>query len=290
MDIGTVLPQHEIGSDPDTLADFATRTEAAGFEHLLAYDHVLGVNPGWDDWDGPYDNDDQFHEPLTTFAYLAAHTDDLSYVTGILILPQRQTALVAKQAAQVDLFSGGNLRLGVANGWNPYEYRSLGTDFETRAARIEEQIEVLRRLWTEHVVEFEGEFHRLPEVGLNPRPVQQPIPIWFGGMADAVKRRTARLGDGWIPMMEPDADAEEHVAEIAEYARAEGRDPDEIGLHGLALVEPGEPDAWIEQAQAWRDLGADYVAVNTMYQDLEPGEHAALIEEVAAALSETGFL
>jgi probable F420-dependent oxidoreductase len=290
MEIGTVFPQLESGTDPAMLRDYATRVEAAGYDHLLAYDHVLGVDPSWEDWDGPYDNADTFHEPLTTFSHLAGATDEIEFVTGIVILPQRQTALVAKQAAQVDVLSNGRLRLGVGNGWNPYEYRALGQDFSERGRRIEEQIEVLRHLWTEDVVDFDGEFHRLPEVGINPRPVQQPIPVWLGGMADPVKRRVARMADGWIPQFQPGEEAQEHLADLERYAEEENRELADIGIQGRVFAVPGEDDEWIDRAQAWTDLGADYLALDTMYQDIgDIGAHADHLEEVAAVLGDAGF-
>jgi len=291
MEIGTVFPQLEIGDDPETIGDYARRIEAAGFEHLLSYDHVLGVNPAWDDWEGPYDNADAFHEPLTTFSYLAGVTDSLEFVTGILILPQRQTALVAKQAAQVDRFADGRFRLGVGVGWNPHEYVALGEEFGERGRRIEEQVEVLRALWTESVVDFEGEYHRIEDLGINPRPVQQPIPLWMGGMADPVKRRVGRLADGWLPQFQPgDEGVEDDLADVYEAAEEAGRDPDDVGLHGRIWAVPGEEEETVERARAWQDLGADYLAVSTMYQDLDgPDDHAALLEEVADAFADAGI-
>ena len=290
MKIGTVFPQIEIGDDPATVREYATRVEAAGYDHVLAYDHVLGVDPARENWDGPYDNADQFHEPLTTFSHLAAVTEDLTFVTGILILPQRQTALVAKQAAEVDVLSGGRLRLGVGNGWNHHEYTALGQDFGERGRRIEEQIEVLRHLWTEDVVAFDGDFHEIPEMGINPRPTQQPIPIWLGGMADPVKRRVARQADGWIPQFQPGEEAEAHLADLDEYAQEAGRSLEDIGIHGRVFAVPGEEDEWIERAQAWADLGADYLAMDTMYQDIDgPAAHVEHLEAVAEVLGEAGF-
>ena len=291
MEIGTVFPQLEIGDDPETIGDYARRIEDAGFEHLLSYDHVLGVNPAWDDWEGPYDNADAFHEPLTTFSYLAGVTDSLEFVTGILILPQRQTALVAKQAAQVDRFADGRFRLGVGVGWNPHEYVALGEEFGERGRRIEEQVEVLRALWTESVVDFEGEYHRIEDLGINPRPVQQPIPLWMGGMADPVKRRVGRLADGWLPQFQPgDEGVEDDLADVYEAAEEAGRDPDDVGLHGRIWAVPGEEEEWVERARAWQDLGADYLAVSTMYQDLDgPDDHAALLGEVADAFADAGI-
>ncbi|RZH69269.1 LLM class F420-dependent oxidoreductase [Natrinema altunense] len=290
MEIGTVLPQLEIGHDPETIADYAHRVETSGYEHVLAYDHVLGVNPDREGWDGPYDYESTFHEPLTTFSYLAGRTDELTFMTGILVLPQRQTALVAKQAAQLDLFTDGRFRMGVGVGWNEPEYVGLGADFSRRGQRIEEQVEVLRRLWTDDLVEFEGEFHELPDAGIRPLPVQRPIPLWMGGMAEPVKRRVARLADGWIPQFQPGDEAEDHLADLYEYAEDAGRDPDEIGLSGRLYAVPGEEDEWIDRAQAWRDLGADFLSITTMYQGLEGEEHAAHLEQVAAVLAEAGLL
>ncbi|MFB6311146.1 MAG: LLM class F420-dependent oxidoreductase [Salinirussus sp.] len=290
MEIGTTFPQLEIGEDPATIAEYARRIEAAGYEHTLLYDHVLGVNPDWTDWEGPYNNADTFHEPLTTLSFLAAHTDDLQFVTGILILPQRQTALVAKQTAQLDRLSEGRLRLGVGVGWNPYEYIALGEDFGERGRRIEEQLEVLDRLWTEPVVEFEGEYHDLREVGINPRPVQQPIPLWMGGRAPPVKRRIARHADGWLPRPAPGDGLEEHWTDIKEAAREIGRDPDEIGLHGRPQTVPGDLDATVDRVKAWAEAGADYVGLNTMDVGLDgPDAHIAHLEAVADALRENGL-
>ncbi|MDF9745811.1 LLM class F420-dependent oxidoreductase [Natrinema salsiterrestre] len=287
MEIGTVLPQLEIGHDPETIADYARRVEGSGYEHVLAYDHVLGVNPDREDWDGPYDYESTFHEPLTTYSYLAGQTDELTFMTGILVLPQRQTALVAKQAAQLDRFTDGRFRMGVGVGWNEPEYVALGEAFSRRGRRIEEQVDVLRRLWTDDLVEFEGEFHEIPDAGIRPLPVQQPIPIWMGGMAEPVKRRVARIADGWLPQFQPGDEAEAHLADLSEYAEDAGRDPDEIGLGGRMYAVPDEEDEWIDRAQAWRDLGADYLSITTMYQGLEGEEHAAHVERVAEVLAET---
>src|SRR6185503_11240568 len=186
-------------ADPGALRAYAQHADGLGYTHLLAYDHVLGadpeVHPGWS---GPYDLHTTFHEPFVLFGYLAA-VSSLELVTGILVLPQRQTALVAKQAAEIDLLTGGRFRLGVGLGWNYVEFEALGEEFANRGRRSEEQIEVLRRLWTEPVVDFEGQWHRIPAAGINPLPVQRPIPIWIGGSAEAAVRRTARIADGFFP-------------------------------------------------------------------------------------------
>ncbi|WP_159903412.1 LLM class F420-dependent oxidoreductase [Salinirussus salinus] len=292
MELGTVLPTLELGPDPGPLREYAQGVEAAGYDHILASDHVLGVDPDRD-WEGPYDNDDLFHEPLTTLSHLAAVTDDLAFGTAILILPQRQTALVAKQAAQVARFCDGGFRLGVAVGWNPLEYVALGEEFDDRGPRMTEQLDVLRRLWTEEVVEFEGRFHDLPGVGINPRP-DEPVPLWLGGTADPVKRRIAEKGDGWVPQFDPAEDREEAEAELAdlyEYVEDADRDPADVGLQGRMSVPPGEPDEWVRRAEAWQAVGADYLAVTTQEQGLDGvGEHVDLLETVAGTLAEVGLL
>ena len=199
MEIGVVYPQIELRGDPAAVRDIGRAVEGLGFSHLLAYDHVLGAvhadrSPSLI---GPYTEADPFHDPLVMFAYLAGMTDRLRFATGILILPQRQTALVARQAADVDLLSGGRLRLGVGIGWNHVEYEALGQDFRTRGAREEEQIELLRRLFTEPIVEFSGRFDRVDRAALVPRPTRS-IPIWLGGRSEAAFDRAARLADGFI--------------------------------------------------------------------------------------------
>jgi probable F420-dependent oxidoreductase len=272
MRVGVVFPQTEIGTDPVAIRDFAQAVEAMGYDHLLAYDHVLGADvthrPGW----LGYTSEDMFHEVLVLFGYLAAVTRRLELVTGILILPQRQTALVAKQAAEVDVLSGGRLRLGVGLGWNSVEYEALGMDFRRRGAAIEEQIHVLRLLWTQPVVTFHGRRHRITAAGINPLPVQRPIPIWMGGESDAAIRRTARLADGWFPggtlrterERLPQQDRAEQVERLRRYAREAGRDPTAIGLEGRIAIAGSTPDRWRQEVERWRGLGATHVSVVTM--------------------------
>jgi probable F420-dependent oxidoreductase, Rv2161c family len=293
MELGTVLPTLELGADPGPLREYARAVEDAGYGHLLASDHVVGVDPAHEDWSGPYDNDDLFHEPLTTLSHLAAVTDDLGFGTAILILPQRQTALVAKQAAQVARFCGGRFRLGVAVGWNPLEYVALSQEFDDRGTRMTEQLDVLERLWTDEAVEFEGRFHDLPGVGINPRP-EGSVPLWLGGTADPVKRRIAEKGDGWIPQFDPAEDsgrAEAELADLYEYVEEAGREPDAVGLQGRTGVAPGEPDEWVRQAEAWQDLDAEFLAVTTQGQGLDGvDEHLDLLETVAQTLVDVGLL
>jgi len=203
MEFGVVLPHNEIGNDPGALKAYVQGAEALGARQLLIYDHVLGADPNRQGgWRGVYDKDIAFHEPLTTLAFIAALTETIELVTTILILPQRQTVLVAKQVAEVAILSNNRLRLGVGTGWNRIEYEALNEDFSTRGVRQSEQIEVLRALLAEEVLDYTGKYHRIDQAGINPRP-SKPVPIWFGGSAPALIRRCARLGDGWIPLMGP---------------------------------------------------------------------------------------
>ncbi len=225
MKIGVVLPQTEIGNDPVAIKAYAEAVEGMGFTHILVFDHVLGANPARPGgWKGPYTYRHGFHEPFVLFGFLAAATRRVELVTGIVILPQRQTALVAKQAAAVDVLSGGRLRLGVAVGWNPVEFEALGEDFTTRGRRIEEQIEVMRALWTRELVTFTGKQHRISDAGINPLPVQRPIPIWMGGESEVVQRRMARIADGWMPHFRPGAPAQAVVDRLHGLVREAGRD------------------------------------------------------------------
>ncbi|MBX6343201.1 MAG: LLM class F420-dependent oxidoreductase, partial [Thermomicrobiaceae bacterium] len=245
MRIGVVFPQTEIGADPVVLRDYAQTAEGLGYTHLLAYDHVVGVDvsrrPGWT---GSYTSKDQFHEPLVFFGYLAAVTTTLELVTGVIILPQRQTALVAKQAAEVDVLSGGRLRLGVGVGWNEAEYVALNQDFHTRGRREEEQVEVLRLLWTQEIVDYQGRWHTLPGVGINPLPVQRPIPIWLGGRSDAAYRRIARIADGWMPQFPPEPEGVAIVETVRRYTREAGRDPDALGMEARLTLGNKTPERW----------------------------------------------
>jgi len=286
MRIGVVFPQTEIGADPAIIRDYAQAAEALGYSHLLVYDHVLGAGTGRrPNWNGPYTAKSMFHEPFVLFGYLAGITSKIELVTGVLVLPQRQTALVAKQAAEVDVLSGGRLRLGVGIGWNKVEYEALGQNFHNRGKRIEEQIALLRALWTRPVVDFKGEWEHVPEAGINPLPVQQPIPIWIGGTADAVLRRTARIGDGWFPMMPPNEAARIMIERLREYAREAGRDPDSIGIEARLGLKDGTPESWRVATEAWRDLGATHLSINTMGMGLpSPRAHIGTIERVKREL------
>ncbi len=289
MDVGIVFPQTEIGTDPAVLAEYARRTEALGFDHLLAYDHVLGVDPDREGWEGAYTNADGFHEPMTLFSHLAAVTDRVEFVTGVLVLPQRQPTLVAKQAAEVDLVSGERFRLGAGVGWNEDEAEAMGTDFSTRGRRIEEAIDLLRALWTEPIVEFDGEFYSVEGLGINPLPDRE-IPLWIGGAADPVLDRIARTGDGWLPYGGRPGDLEERFERLGEFADEHDRDADDIGIHARVSVDPtGDPDDWADAVAEWAAFGADYLAPDPMGADLSPNDHVAWLGEFADALDDRGL-
>jgi probable F420-dependent oxidoreductase len=282
--IGAVFPQLEIGSNPVVVRDWATTVEQAGYTHVHAYDHVLGADPAnRPGWTG-YTDKSSFHEVFVLFGYLAAITTSVELVTGVLVLPQRQTALVAKQAAEVDVLSGGRLRLGVGIGWNEVEYQALGVPFKQRGALLEEQVDVLRRLWAEPVISYDGKFHQIEEAGLNPLPGRR-IPIWFGGGAEAVLRRTGRIGDGWMPQTAPNAEAKARVDRLRAYAADAGRDPATIGIEPrLTLAEVPEQD-WPAFVEGWRNLGATHLAVNTMRLGLKrPEDHSAVLRDVLPVL------
>jgi probable F420-dependent oxidoreductase len=274
MKLGVVFPQTEIGPDAATVRAYAQAVEEVGYDHLLIYDHVLGASTrNRPDWRGPYSSDSQFHEVFVLFGYLAALTSRLELVTGVLVMPQRQTALVAKQAAEIDRLSDGRLRLGVGVGWNKVEYDGLNERFANRGRRIEEQIDLLRRLWTEPVVDFHGAYHDIDSAGINPLPVQQPIPIWIGGYADITMDRVGRLGDGWFPGTQPGPQLRESLEKIAASAEAAGRDPQSIGIEGRITLRPGEEQDWLTQTEAWRKAGATHLSVNTMGQGRSPDQH-----------------
>jgi probable F420-dependent oxidoreductase len=265
MKLGVIFPQTECGTDVGAIGDFVRSVEAMGFDHLFVADHVLGADPKFHAHPSlaTYSHEAVVHEALTLMAYLAAITTRLTLATGILILPQRQTALVAKQAAQIDVLSGGRLRLGIGVGWNAVEFEALNETFENRGKRSAEQIAVLRALWTERVVDFRGEFHRIDHAGLNPMPIQRPIPIWFGVGSreqpvppDAALRRIARLADGWSPNFPPDAKGAALVARVHDYAREAGRDPAKLPLEGRIHLAGQSSDGWVKQAEAWKALGA----------------------------------
>ncbi|MTD57587.1 LLM class F420-dependent oxidoreductase [Amycolatopsis pithecellobii] len=280
MRIGTTFLQSDLELDPIATRDYVQAVEGMGFDHLLTYDHVLGASaahrPGWNEF---HDSEDRFHEIFVLFGYLAAVTSTIELVTGILCLPQRQTALVAKQAAEVDLLTGGRLRIGVGIGWNDVEFEALGERFGGRGQRIEEQIELLRNLWTEPVVDFHGKWHDVTYAGLNPLPVQRPIPIWYGSRADSVLDRVARLADGWMPdSREPDIVAPQ-VEKLRELTGKAGRDPGKMGLQARLSARQGGPDVWVEHYRRYLEMGFTHFCFSTIWSGASTvDEHLKLLQ------------
>lgn len=286
MKLGIVFPQTEFGSDPGAIREYAQTAEALGYTHILAYDHVLGASPDRPGgWSGRYSHVDAFFEPFVLFAHMAAVTRTLEFITGILILPQRQTALVAKQAATLDVLCGGRFRLGIGVGWNEVEYEALGEDFHTRGRRSEEQVDVLQRLWTEPVVTYAGRWHTISAAGLNPMPVQRPIPIWFGGHADVVLERVARVGDGWLPNIRSGAEAAASLALLDRYLAEHERSRAEIGIEPRLHYGDGNAATWRHLIEDWRAAGATHMTLNTMGCGLAgPQQHMEAMEKFAGAV------
>ncbi len=288
MKIGIIYPQNELQGDPQAVRRIGLAAEELGYDHIVAYDHVLGATHDREPklW-GPYTEKDPFHDPFVMFAYLAAITSRIALVTGILILPQRQTVLVARQAADLDLLSGERLRLGVGIGWNYVEYDSLGQDFRTRGKRLGEQVGLLRRLWTEPLVQFEGAFDRIDRAALNPRP-RRAVPIWFGGFADEALRRAARLGDGFI-FADGAVDAFDAVSRLRRFLDEAGRSRDSFGLQ-CNMLQAKSPQAVVDTASRWRDVGGTDAAVVTMGQGFKTAEqHVDHMKRVAEAIRKAGI-
>ncbi len=271
MQLGVVFPQNEIGEDPGAVRGFAEAAEDLGYAHLIFYDHVLGADTARrPDWQGPYSHRDTFHEPMVTFGYLAALTSRIELVTAVIILPQRQTALLAKQAAQVDVLSGGRLRLGVGIGWNDVEYEALNENFHDRGKRSEEQVELLRALWTNEIVDFRGRWHSVPGAGINPLPVQRPIPVWFGGgRSDGVLRRIARLGDGWFPQLQANDAGRERIEAFRTFVAEAGRSQGDVGVDARVAVSRGGIDGALRDCETWQAWGATHVSFNTLHAGFE---------------------
>jgi probable F420-dependent oxidoreductase len=281
MKLGVVFPQTEIGSDPDVIAEFATTAESLGYGHLIAYDHVLGASTqSRPDWKGPYTTESMFHEPFVLFGYLAGLTQSIELVTAVIILPQRQTALVAKQAACVDVISKGRLRLGIGTGWNEVEYEALGENFNDRGIRSEEQIELLRRLWQDEAISYDGRWHKVTDAGLNPLPARRNIPIWLGGTAPKVIDRVARIGDGWFPFLTKHLDRQ--IETLHERAKVAGRDPLEIGIECFVAASTTP-----EELKKLAERGVTHAAVVTMNQGLpSPASHIDAIKRSRENLSD----
>ena len=263
MEIGAVFPHNEIGTDPQAIKDYAQGVEELGVTHLLIYDHVLGADrdrPGG--FEGPYDKDVAFHEPFTTFAFIAAVTKKLDMITTVMILPQRQTVLVAKQAAELAILSNNRFKLGIGVGWNTVEYTGLNENFKNRGKRQEEQVELMRLLWESEVLEYKGEYHHIDKASINPRP-SKSVPIWFGGGAPQLIERCADLGDGWIPLMGPNEAARKTLAAIKEKRESKGLNWDNFGVQAQAQYAGGDAERWNKHAEKWRNLGASHLAIAT---------------------------
>jgi probable F420-dependent oxidoreductase len=289
--IGTVFPQVDMPADPVAIRDFAQALEGLGYDHMVIYDHVVGADlTNRPEWNKPYSVSSTFQEPLVLMAYLAALTTRLEFMTGVLILPQRQTVLVAKQAACIDLYLNGRLRLAVGTGWNEVEYEALGADFASRGAMLDEQIDFMRKLWTQESFSYDGRFHKLTEAGLCPMPQQRPIPLWIGGNAPPAMRRAAKVGDGWLPVHLA-ANAASEIARFRDMVEAGGRDPDSVGIENLVFAgntmrggvkTPGETAVEIA---TWREAGADGIAVHTLDAGLGgPDGHIAFLRELREEL------
>ena len=263
MEIGAVFPHNEIGTDPQAIKDYAQGVEELGVTHLLIYDHVLGADrdrPGG--FEGPYDKDVAFHEPFTTFAFIAAVTKKLDMITTVMILPQRQTVLVAKQAAELAILSNNRFKLGIGVGWNTVEYTGLNENFKNRGKRQEEQVELMRLLWESEVLEYKGDYHHIDKASINPRP-SRSVPIWFGGGAPQLIERCADLGDGWIPLMGPNEAARKTLAAIKEKRKSKDLDWDNFGVQAQAQYAGGDAERWNKHAEKWRNLGASHLAIAT---------------------------
>lgn len=295
MQIGVIFPQTEIEPDPGAIRNFAQAAEELGYAHIFIADHVLGADDRVHQHASlrSYNHESVVHEPLTMMGYLAAITDKVGLVTGILILPQRQTVLVAKQAAEVDILSGGRLRLGIGVGWNHIEFEALGQNFHDRGRRSAEQIDVMRALWTQEVVDFHGRWHNITHAGLNPLPVQRPIPVWLGGgssnnpdLTEVVLRRIASMADGWCPNISPDDAGRAVLDRVRGYVTEAGRDPDALGLDGRLRTADKQPEDWVDEVKAWGEMGATHISLETRRGGLKGAdEHIEAIRRFKDAVS-----
>ena len=285
MQIGAVLPHNEIGTDPGAIKAYLQGVEELGMTHLLIYDHVMGVKREGG-FKGPYDSDTAFHEPFAFFGFAAAVTERIELVTTVLILPQRQTVLVAKQAAEIALLSNNRLRLGVGTGWNKVEYTALNENFHNRGKRQAEQVELMRKLWTSDVFDYRGEYHTIENASINPRPTQ-PVPIWFGGSAPALLERCAKLGDGFMPLGGANDKSAAILAEIRRIREGAGLSMDGFGVQSQAQWAGGNPERWRAHASTWKEIGATHLAVATHQAELTDVDgHLARIAEYRDATAD----
>jgi probable F420-dependent oxidoreductase len=283
MRIGVIFPHFEFSTDPTAVRDYAQKAEALGFTHIGADDHIIGPNPerpgGWRGW---VTYDVEFFEPFVLFGFMASVTQKIEFETCVLLLPQRQTVLVAKQAGTLDVLSGGRLRLGIGNGWNEIEYISLGADFTNRGKRIEEQVSLLRKLWSQRLVDFHGKWHSIPDAGMSPMPLQQPIPIWFGGQSEPVIRRTAYMGDGWMPLYGSAEEARPGLERLAFYLNEAGRSREGFGLEARLSYGSGQADEWHKKIGGWQSIGATHLSlITTGIGFSKPEQHLAAMEHFA---------
>lgn len=289
MPIGAAYPLIDTAADPGAVRAYAQAVEELGFDHIVAFDHVLHPDMGVRQTrKSVYDGANVFREVFVLLGFIAGITQRLGLMTGILILPQRQTALVAKQVAELDVLSGGRMRLGIGTGWNKVEYDALGATWEERGERSEEQIAVMRELWTKDLVTFEGRWHTIPGAGLNPLPVQRPVPIWIGGGADPVLRRIARIGDGWYANANRSSPEtiRPQVEKLHGYLEEQKRQPDSIGMEAWIVLKDGEPDEWLKEAEGWKGVGATHITANTSNVDATfPDGHIELIRRFKEATS-----
>lgn len=284
--LGAVFPQTEIGNRVADIRAFAVGTEALGYRHLLAFDHVVGGSlAAHEKLRDRYTDKSPFHEVLVLLGFLAAATNNLELVTGVLILPQRQAVLVAKQAAAIDLVSEGRLRLGVGIGWNDIEYQALSESFSNRARRFEEQIELLRALWSDEVISFKGNWHTIDNAGIQPLPKQRPIPIWIGASAETAIRRAARLADGFFPNARRIEDHESQLAFLHDELDRAGRARETVGLEPRITLADGDPDDWRRLFSWWRERGATHLTINTMGAGCRSvDDHLRLLENALDAV------
>lgn len=286
MDFGAVLSQSELGPDLTALRDYAQAVQNLGFDFLVTADHVVGADQkDHPELDRVFSIDSYLREPLMLGAFLACAAPRLGYLTSVVILPQRQTVLVAKQAADLDVLSGGKLRLGVGIGWNPIEFQALGVPFKTRARRFEEQIDLMRRLWTERVVSFEGSFHSVNAAGVNPRPIQQPIPIWVGAHSEPAVKRSTRIADGYLPLRPLEGGWTATIDKVHAWLAEAGRDPSSFGIEGRLDASDGTPDEWRKVVEMWRNFGASHLSISTSGAGSGPQAHIERLRQVRTVLS-----
>jgi len=262
MKIGVTFPQWIIKSDPIAIRDFAQEVEELGYDYILLYDAVVVTKDAEDP--------EIWHEPFTTIAYMAGCTTNIGFASGVVVLPSRQTVLVAKQAIELDILTGGRFRLGVSVGWNEKEYQAMGADKSSRGKRIDEQLVILRQLWEDPFVSFQSDYHTIDNIGIHPRPVQHQCPLWVGGRVDSTMRRVAKFGNGWMMHNEnPTLEwAKRDIATLLQYVKEAGRQPEDVELNIIG-IEVGEDKDWKQVVTDWENVGMSYLDVCTWNSGLE---------------------